>query len=121
MKHSLIVILLSFLFCVAKAQDKPLLENDTISYAGKKFYINQEIKLGYGSGQNKEFIFLFYGSGLAGVEPLEATFAKRTLKVDKVYKQKGKFFFRAKVVELGATMGGKVFADIEGAIDNKEL
>lgn len=121
MKHFLIVVLLSFLFCATKAQDKPVLENDTLSYAGKKYWINQEVKIGYGSGSNKDFVFVFIGSGLAGVTPLEANWAKSSFKIDKVYKQRGKYFVRGKAVDAGPLLGSKIFVDLELAIDSKEL
>lgn len=100
----------------SNGQDKPVFENDTLSYKDQKFYVGQEVKLSYGSTSNKDFAFVYSGSGMSGVTPAPANFAKSTGKIDKVYKQQGKYFFRAKVEG-----SGKIFVDIEGAVDNKEL
>lgn len=116
----LLILVLSFIVINSYAQDKPVLENDTISYAGKKFWVGQEVTLGYGSGNNKQFVFVFMGSGMTGVDPVEATFAKTTFKVDKVYKQNGKFLIRGRFIDTPG-MISKMFADIERAVDNKEL
>jgi hypothetical protein len=99
-------------------------EKDTISYGSYKVFVGKEVQLFYGSSPKKEFIFVSIGSALAGVTPLESVWSKRMVKIDKVYKTMGKVYARGIILDapgLRALGGNKVFIDVEGAIDNKEL
>lgn len=102
---TLIAILFS---SVASAQK---IENDTLYYNDHKFYEGKEIKLGYGSGPKKEFIFVY----ISGTATAEAIYSKTVIKIGKIYKTGGKYFVKGKGDKQ------KFYIDIEGAIDNKEL
>lgn len=95
------------------------IKNDTAYYGKAMFYEGKEVTLGYGSGDNKKFAFVAYGSKLqtwnAGSD-----YAKRDFVVTEIYKQKNKVFLKMQQKEKGFNPQ-KVFVDLEGAIDNKEI
>lgn len=95
--------------------------NDTVYYQSAKFYVNQVINLSYGSNQDKSFAFVRFGSGMSGVTPAHSSLSKSEVLIDKVYKTGSKYYFRGKIINGSPTFGMKLFVDIEGAIDNKEL
>lgn len=99
-------------------------EQDTISYGEYKVFAGKDVQLFYGSSPKKEFIFISIGSVLTGVTPLQSTWSKRVVKIDKVYKQSGKFYARGILLDspgLRLVGGNKIFIEVEGAIDNKEV
>ena len=102
---------------------KPKFENDTITYSKSKIFVGDTLHLGYGSSNNKDFAFIYIGSGLVGLQALNRSFNKQAVLIDKVYETRGKFYARGIMFETDANMlgSGKVFIDIEGAIDNKEV
>ena len=116
-----ILLLLSLISFSAMAQDTPILKNDTIHYQSAKFYPNKVVKLAYGSKADKTFAFIYYGNIAAGQMPAMAQLSKQEVLIDKVYKMAGKHYARGKVINGIAQFGMKIFIDIEGAIDNKEL
>src|SRR5687767_2606671 len=115
-----IIIALVALPLLSSAQ-RPTMTKDTLYYGINKYYEGKQVQLLYGSGDNKNFAFVYYGTGLSGVNQLGSGFSKNTLSVDKIYKAGGKFYIRGKLSEQGVQLGNKVFIDIEGAIDNKEI
>ena len=99
-------------------------EQDTIWYGEYKVFVGKEVQLFYGSSPKKEFIFVSIGSALSGVTPLQSVWSKRIVKIDKVYKQSGKFYARGILLDapgLRLVGGNKIFIEVEGAIDNKEV
>ncbi len=101
----------------AISQEPAKIENDTLYYAGQKYWEGKEIRMGYGSAQNKDFAFINFSSGLSA-SPAGAGWSKSVIKIDKLYKQQGKCYIRGKIKGLAMN---KAIVDIEGAIDNKEL
>lgn len=116
----IIMLLILFLSLNCFSQSAKLI-GDTLFYGDHKFAVNDSVHLWYGSGQNKAFAFVFIGSGLTGVTPAPAGWSKSYMKIDKVYKTGGKYFVRGKILDNGPMLGNKLFIDIEGAIDNKEI
>lgn len=102
---------------------KATLVNDTLTYIGKHYVVGDTINVSYGSGNNGQFVFVYMGSGLGGITPLQANFSKSAVKVDKIYKSGGRLLIRGKVLDSNVNMlgGNKVFIEIEGAIDKKEV
>ena len=99
-------------------------EQDTIFYGAYKVFAGKDVQLFYGSSPKKEFIFFSIGSVLSGVTPLQSTWSKRVVKIDKVYKQSGKLYARGILLDapgLRLVGGNKIFIEVEGAIDNKEV
>lgn len=115
------IVLLAFsLLTINCFAQRPALDKDTLSYIGKRYIVGDTVTLAYGSDPNKKFAFIQIGSALLGLSALEKGYAKQSLVLDKVYKQGGKFYMRGKLIE-GSMPGYKIFIDVEGAIDNKEL
>lgn len=124
MKRIALLLILSGLTAFSAFSQSISFEKDTISYGNYKVFVGKEVQLFYGSSPKKDFIFVSIGSALAGVTPLESTWSKRMVKIDKVYKTMGKVYARGIILDapgLRALGGNKVFIDIEGAVDNKEL
>ena len=103
-----------------KAQKAEIVE-DTLSYNSKSYHLGDTLQLMYGSKANKDFAFIYYGSGMNGVSDAPAGFSKTLACINKVYKFKGKCYVRAKSIDGGIQLGNKLFIDVEGAIDNKEI
>lgn len=99
-------------------QEKPLVKGDTLQYGGVKFYKGAILKLGYGTGANKDFAFINQGAGMAMTSNLlPATYSKREVEVKRFFKSQGKMYAIAK--PTGDPFGMTI--DVEGAIDNKEI
>jgi hypothetical protein len=123
MKKSLLFIGFIFISNCINAQIHAKLENDTIYYSKSKIYVGDTIYLGYGSAENKIFDYIKYGPTSMTVtwNPLESKYHKQPIVINKVYKSQGKFMARGELYEL-KTMGMmKLFIDVVGAIDFKEL
>lgn len=121
MKKTLFLLPTFFGYLFVFAQDTPKLENDTLYYAAQKFWVGKEVTLSYGSSSTREFAFVIIGSGLGGTSHLESGWAKSIVKIDKVTILQGKYFARGKLVGTKGMGPMKVFINIEGAVDNKEL
>jgi hypothetical protein len=118
------IALLIFLAEESYAQSRAVFKSDTARYAGRVFYSGGSVDLWYGSSNDKSFAFVFMGSGWTGLYPLRATYGKHRVLLDKVYEMQGKVYARGVLVdapEVRAMGGNKIFIDIEGAVDNKEL
>jgi hypothetical protein len=99
---------------------KATISNDTAYYLNHSYYIGDTIQLAYGSGTDKDFAFVLFGGDMQGYKPLKSEHSKNSLVIDKVYTRKGKVTIRAKDIDYNAGIN-KLFIDLEGAIDNKEL
>lgn len=103
-------ILLCF---TTSAQERSEVRGDTVYYAGAKFYPGRVITFGYGSGTNKEFVFvkagmMYSASSTSFMSKQQATIVSLQMKGSKA-------FAKAMLGKL------KVTIDLEGAVDNREL
>ncbi len=108
------------LFSLTSLAQKPVLKNDTIYYQDKKFYVNQPLRLAYGSSSNKDFAFVYIGTALT-LTPAGAGWAKQDILIDKITVKQNKFWVRAAIVGNGPMLGNKIHFNVELAIDNKEI
>jgi len=116
------LLLVLFLICSSSCfAQKASIDNDTASYNGKRYIVGDTINLAYGSDQGKKFAFVQMGGALLGLRRLESAHSKGQVKVDKVFKQQGKCYLRGKMIDRPMQPGYKVFIDLEGAVDNKEM
>jgi hypothetical protein len=116
----------ALLLCAASAvkAQHPKLENDTITYNNFKITVGDTLHLAYGSDNKKDFVFIQMGSAMAGVSKLQSNYSKSDVVIKDVYKQMGKVYAKGSIPEnkaLNMMGAGKVFIEVEGAIDNKEL
>ncbi|HMH21217.1 MAG TPA: hypothetical protein VK563_05555 [Puia sp.] len=110
------------LLCTGTAfAQRATISNDTAFYNGKRYAVGDSVNLAYGSDQGKKFAFVKMGGALIGMRHLESRFYKATVKIDKVFTQLGKCYLRGKMVDQSLPPGYKVFIELEGAIDNKEI
>lgn len=116
---SLLLLIILLPFAVCNAQSK--IVNDTLVYEGQKYAVGDSVQLWYGSSTNKSFAFVFIGSGMSGVTLAPAGWNKSFVLIDKVYKANGKNYIRCKALDAKFMMGNKIFIDLEGAVDNKEV
>ena len=112
---SFILILISLF---GKSQVK--FENDTLTYNEGKYWVGKDIQLWYGSKSDKNFAFVFVGSGMLGMDYVNTSASKKFLRIDKIDKRNGKYYIRANFIENPIPVG-RIFIDIEGATDNKEI
>lgn len=100
-----------------------MFSKDTIKYQGRTYAVGDTITLGYGSKSNKDFAFITIGGLLTGVEDLGRHWAKNEAVIEKVYKNNKQTYMKAKLVDktINAIGGNKLYVDLEGAVDNKEI
>jgi hypothetical protein len=115
------IILLIIVLSALKANSQSSIVNDTLIYQSLKFTPGDTIQLWYGSGNGKNFAFVYVGSGMTGVTLAQAGWSKSLMKIDKVYVSRGKNFMRGRIINAGAMFGNKLFIDVEGAVDNNEI
>ncbi len=99
------------------------INGDTASYMGKSYAVGDTVYLMYGSNANKSFSFVKQGNGISGFTSLDSKRSKGSVLIDKVVKQQGKVTLRGKYLDVDINGAGlsKIFIDLEGAIDNKEM
>jgi len=102
----------------ANGQKRATVVEDTAFYLGSKYAVGDTITLGYGSKSNKAFAFVSIGGAFTGVTDLESGWSKSDVVINKVYKNGNTVYVRCKLKGVGPN---KVFINLEGAIDNKEL
>lgn len=117
-------LIIALLLTSSVSAQRATLENDTAKYNNVSYYVDKVVNLYYGSANDKTFAFVFVGSGMTGVTKLQSHWSKYPVKIDKVYKTGGKVYFRGVALnESGnnAIPMNKVFVDIAGAVDFKEI
>jgi hypothetical protein len=119
-----LLFVLLFSFCVSSVfAQRAVYKNDTLSYKERRFVVGDTVNVSYGSGADGKFVFIYMGSGIGGVTPMESNFSKSQVRIDKIYKSGGRLLVRGKVLESSVNIfgGNKVFIEPEGAIDKKEV
>ena len=102
----------------ANGQKRATVVEDTAFYMGSRYAVGDTVALMYGSNPNKSFAFISIGGAMTGVTDLESGWAKSDIVINKVYQNGKTVYLRGK---LKGTGPNKVFINLEGAIDNKEL
>lgn len=120
MKKLITLLLALLVMFLCKAQDRPVQKNDTVYYKDKKFYLNQPLRLAYGSAADKSFAFVYIGTALT-LAPAQAGWAKQDILIDKITFRQNKFWVRAAIVGNGPMLGNKIHFNVEMAVDNKEI
>lgn len=116
-----IISLFALFFCLRTANgQKAMISGDTAYYLNKSYYIGDTVQLAYGSKNDKDFSFVLFGGDMQGYKSLKSDHSKNSLLIDKIFTRKGKVTLRAKDLDYNAGIN-KLFIDLEGAIDNKEL
>ena len=98
---------------------RPVSKNDTLTYGGNSFYVGQKVQIWYGSGQNKDFAFVYMQ-----LKPMKASYSKNTAIINEITFGKnsgGKWIAYAKLENLSWLFEKNIAIDIEGAVDNNEL
>lgn len=103
-----------------QAQDRAVIKNDTVYYQGSKLFVNQPLRLAYGSNSTKDFAFVYIGTALT-LTPADARWAKQDILIEKITAKANKIMVRAKIIGNGPMLGNKIYFDVEAAIDNKEI
>jgi len=129
MKKNLFFIIL--LFSITAGAQRATLKGDAVTYLGKQYKVGDIIHLGYGSGNNKEFAFINYGKSVGGFNlpglyhHADVNWSKADVEILKLYKTSGVIWAKCKPLDMGSSigsiLGNKVFINIEGAVDNKEI
>ena len=116
------LLILLFITSTAYGQ-KATLSKDAATYQDISYKVGDTVHLGYGSNSNKNFAFIQIGSVMTGVADLDKAWAKADAVINKIYKTQGTIFLRAKLIDktVNAMGGNRLFINLEGAIDNKEL
>ncbi len=119
------ILLSALIFCSSTiiAQRSATYENGKAIYNGKTYAVGDTIQLGYGSNPNKSFSFVHIGSAIQGMSALNSAWSKYPATIEKVIKNGKTIGLKAKLVNknVNALGGNKLWIDLEGAIDNKEI
>ena len=105
-------------------QDKAIVDKDTARYQGRTFAVKDTIQLMYGSGIDKDFVFVLSPGAI-----VTSAQSKKILIIDKVFtaRKSGAGIVKGKTYLLTSDNGKLLFGgqriliDLEGAIDNKEI
>jgi hypothetical protein len=122
MKKNLLLVAFMAMSQIMTAQ-RATLVNDTARYMERSFAVGDTLLLGYGSKADKGFGFISMGSAMTGVTDLTKNWSKYEAVIEKVYTRGKTIYLRAKIIDKTVNLvgGNKLFIDLEGAIDNKEL
>lgn len=131
MKKYLILLVVAIVGATSTAFGQTATINNDLSatYKGVNYQSGQELTIGYGSGENKNFAFISVfraekgSNSMPSTTNLKAEDSKKKFIIDDIYKtDAGKVFIKAVpewLKEDGYAVDLRV--DLEGAIDNKEL
>lgn len=126
-----IILFITLLFSVGVFAQKASFNENTVSYLGITYKIGSVVHLGYGSGSNKDFAFINYGTSVGGInvpglyKKAKVNWSKSEVEIDKIEKKSGGVWLRCKPMDknktIGSMLGGKIYINLEGAVDNKEI
>jgi len=126
MKKFLIIYLLLLSFS-AIAQ-KATYSNNAVTYLGKTYQVGDIVQLGYGSGNNKDFVFVSFGKAIGNYnvpglfKKADVNWSKADVEIVKIYISNGVIWARCNALNRDANVLNKqIFINIEGAVDNKEI
>lgn len=115
-----IAFILLFTFSgICSFAQRPVLENETITYSQSTFFNGSSIKLASGTREDSTFAYV-----LMGKAHLPAYWKNLTIRVEEVYKKGGKYYAKGDLYngkKMIGLAGNKVVVDVERAIDNKEI
>lgn len=110
---------------------KATMADNVATYLGKQYKVGDTVHLWYGSGTNKLFSFINYGKAISGVSlpglyhHADQNWSKADVEIEKIYKTSGVIWLRCKPIDkglsVGSILGSKIFINLEGAVDNKEI
>ncbi|MDQ6757131.1 MAG: hypothetical protein M3004_09360 [Bacteroidota bacterium] len=126
-----ISLFIFILFSFNAIAQKATLADNVAMYLGKQYKVGDIVHLGYGSGNNKQFSFINYGKSISGISlpglyhHADENWSKADVEIEKVYKTSGVIWLKCKPIDkgsaIGSILGNKIFINIEGAVDNKEI
>lgn len=116
MKKTILTFVIVLITINSFSQKRATVSNDTLYYGEQKVFVGDTLQIGYGSGSNKVFEFIEVGVGLGSTVKAPSSYSKFSVRVVKIYKQFGKYYFKTKDYR-----GNNLIIDVEGAIDNREL
>ena len=124
MKKQTILSVLILMISFNSFSQRATIDGDTAKYKDQVYYVGKVVNLLYGSSNDKSFGFVYVGSGIGGGAKMQSNWSKYPVRIDKIYKTSGTVYFRGIALnEKGnnAIPMNKVFVDITGAVDNKEI
>ena len=118
------LLLLSFDAIAQKAT----YSNNAVTYLGKTYKVGDIIQLGYGSANDKDFVFVNFGKAIGNVpiprmfKKADVNWSKAEVEIVKVYTTNGVIWARCNPLNRDANFLNKqIFINIEGALDNNEI
>lgn len=126
-----IILIIILLISVKSYAQKATFNENTVIYQGITYKIGSVVHLGYGSGTNKDFAFINYGTSVGGInvpglyKKAKINWSKADVEIEKIEKKSGVVWLRCKsmnkTTSIGSILGGKIYIILEGAVDNKEI
>jgi hypothetical protein len=119
-KLLLLIILLAGTGTLASAQvNSPVLNGDTVTYAGHRLYTNLRVTLLYGSKPDKSFAFAY---SMIVDNQLAASHCNQTVLIKEFRKIDGKYYASGQLEKVTGLLNSKTcLIDIQAAIDWKEI
>ena len=116
------------LSCMYTQAQKATLNESSVTYLDKTFRIGDIIQLGYGSGNNKDFVFVNFGKQVGNLnlpglyKKADVNWSKAEVEIVKLYTTNGVIWARCNPLNREANyLNKQIFINIEGAVDNKEI
>jgi len=95
---------------------------------GKTYKVGDIIQLGYGSSNDKDFVFVNFGKAIGNVhvpkmfKKADVNWSKAEVEIKKIYISNGVIWARCNPLNRDANVLNKqIFINVEGAVDNNEL
>lgn len=124
-KYFLAFILFSFTGVVAQ---KAALNETSVTYLGKTYTVGDIIQLGYGSGNNKDFVFVNFGKSVGNLnlpglfKKADVNWSKAEVEIVKIYSANGVIWVKCNPLNRDVNVLNKqIFINLEGAVDNNEI
>lgn len=125
------LVVICLLYSLHTDAQKAKFNENSVTYAGKTYKVGNIIHLGYGSGTNKEFVFVSYGKSVGGFnlpglyKHANVDWSKADVSIIELYTKNGVVWAKCTPKDhgtsIGSVIGNKIYINIEGAADNKEI
>lgn len=126
MKRFLVFSML--LLSVNAVAQKATYSDNAVTYLGKTYNVGDIIQLGYGSANDKDFVFVNFGKAIGNVnlpgmfKKADVNWSKAEVEIVKIYTTNGVIWVRCNPLNRDVNVLNKqIFINIEGAVDNNEI
>ena len=114
MKIILPLLLIIPLFSMCQDANK---NADTIVYEHHKYFVGKDVQLDYGSNNEKNFSYVFWGLYDEPANPVDSKWANTILQIEKIYSLANRIYLKCHT----KTVRNNFHIDLKDAIDHHEI